>query len=271
MTDKFRFGPFRFDQLAGVLRVHEGGEVHLGPRERRALECLLENRGRRVTYEVLANAVWGKNGQPDDAWGALHNVVLRIKKVLRQHGAYELGNLIQPQAKSGYLFTWHGPGTDEGEDLTPGEQRALQTYVTGIEHLKTRNVETMLKAMELFGLALSYDRRLAPALRGMADCLFLLGTAPYATLDPREAFPKAAAYAQKALKLATVEADIVSARTTLAAIDMLHYWNWKAAGEAFKNIVADHPEDGRARQFYAHALLPLGTGKWRPDALPADW
>jgi DNA-binding winged helix-turn-helix (wHTH) protein/tetratricopeptide (TPR) repeat protein len=255
MVGKFSFGPFRFDQSSGVLLVRETEKIHLAPRELRVLEFLLENRGKRVSYEQLAQAVWRGKSIPDDFTSVLQNVVLRIKNMLRQRAAEELANLIVPVAKFGYYFTWHGPGLDEAEDLTPVELRALQTHRAGLQHLSDRNVESMVKAMELFEVALSQNRKLAPALCGMADCLFLLGTAPYATLDAREAFPQATAHAEEALKVATVEADIVSARTTLAIIDMLHHWNWRAAEEAFCKIIADHPADGRSRQFYAHLLV----------------
>src|ERR1700733_5138984 len=109
MDDPFTFGPFRFYQTRGILLLRNTEEIHLGPREAKVLECLLEHRGRRVSYEELANAVWGENKKwPDDFLGALQNMVWRIKEILRKHASDEITRLIQSKPKFGYWFTLQG-------------------------------------------------------------------------------------------------------------------------------------------------------------------
>ena len=130
-------------------------------------------------------------------------------------------------------------------DMTPVERRAMQTCLAGRQYLRERNVDGMIKAKDLFESALEQNAQLAPALSGMAECLPLLGTTPFATYDAREVFPQASDYARDALKHASIEGDMVSAKTTLAVIDMLHHWNWVAAEEGFKKMVSLRSSDTR--------------------------
>jgi len=225
------------------------------------LECLLVHRGRKVSHEELAAAVWKHNDLPDDFRPILHTLVWQIKTALKKHAAEELANVIAPVAKVGYCITWQGlgdrpsdPETGMGEGLHC-DPRSLRSYFAGLRHFEDRTVDSLVKAKNLFESALHDNPKFAPALCRLADCVFLLGTAPFATFDPREAFPKARACATASLKLATVESDIASARTTLAAIQMLYDWDWSAAERAFQGIIADHPWCGRPRQFLAHLLL----------------
>jgi tetratricopeptide (TPR) repeat protein len=223
------------------------------------------NRGRRVSREDLATAVWKDFDPPDDFQPILHTLVWQIKTALKKHAAEELANIIVPVTKFGYCVTSDGPGeispdsgTGIGEGLQRRDQLALQSHFAGLRHFEDRTIESLVKAKDLFERAHRENSKFASALCRMADCLFLLGTCPFATFDPLEAFPKARTHAQESLRLATIESDIASARTTLAAVQMLFDWDWRGAEEAFLGIIADHPLYGRPRQFYAHLLLFTG-------------
>ena len=148
------------------------------------------------------------------------------------------------------------PEIEPADEPPPSKPRAMQTYAAGLRYLNDRTVGALLQARELFEFAYDQDPTFSSALSKLADCTFLLGTAPYATLDPPEAFPRAADLATRSLLLRGISAsDIASAKTTLAAIQMLHDWDWDRAEDAFVEITTQHPTYPRARQFYAHLLL----------------
>src|SRR5437879_1358609 len=94
MSDKFSFGPFRFDQSRNVLLAHEDRVINLSPNLIKLLQCLLFNRGKTVRREQLAEAIWSAPELPDDIEHTLHQVVSRLKAKLRQYASAEIAQLI---------------------------------------------------------------------------------------------------------------------------------------------------------------------------------
>ena len=94
-----------------------------------------------------------------------------------------------------------------------------------------------------------------PPYAGLADCYELLGSAPYSTLRPKEAFPKAEAAARKALEL---DSTLAEAHVSLGYFQMAYQWNFPEARKEFETAMQLRPNYATAHQFYGYYLTALG-------------
>jgi hypothetical protein len=81
----------------------------------------------------------------------------------------------------------------------PGSVTAYQLYLKGRHYWNRRSWESLRKGIDSFQEAIARDPLYTLAYVGMADSYNLLGY--YAERSPREAFPKAKAASQQALRL----------------------------------------------------------------------
>jgi tetratricopeptide (TPR) repeat protein len=90
----------------------------------------------------------------------------------------------------------------------------------------------------------------------LADCYELLGSAPYTTLPPSQAFPKAEDAARKALAL---DDSLAEAHVSLGYSEMVYEWNLPGAQKEFARALQLRPDYATAHQFYAYYLTAIGN------------
>jgi tetratricopeptide (TPR) repeat protein len=124
---------------------------------------------------------------------------------------------------------------------------ALDLYLRGRFAWNQRNVESFQSAAQYFNQAIGKDSNFALAYSGLADSYTLL-----ALYGDNAAMPKAKAAAEKALQL---DATLAEAHTSLAAVKILHEWDWQGAEEEFHRALELNPNFAQAHHWYGNLLL----------------
>jgi hypothetical protein len=109
-------------------------------------------------------------------------------------------------------------------------REAYLAYLEGRYFWNKRTEEGFSKAITLFKRSIEIDPTYAPPYAGLADCYELLGSAPYSTLSPKEAFPQAEAAARKALEL---DSTLAEAHVPLGYSQLVYEWNLPEAQKEF--------------------------------------
>jgi serine/threonine protein kinase/Tfp pilus assembly protein PilF len=150
------------------------------------------------------------------------------------------------------------------------DPEAYEAYVRGRYYYEKRDLKS---ALPQFQRALDLEPTYAAAYAGLADSYSQIG---YTNgLDPKDAFPKAKAAAQKALEL---DASLAAPHASLGFIHMYYDWDFAAAESEFQraialdeNLVTAHhqysiylaamirPEESRREIEKAHELDPLSV------------
>jgi TolB-like protein/Flp pilus assembly protein TadD len=132
---------------------------------------------------------------------------------------------------------------------------AYLAYLEGRYFWNKRTEEGFAKAMTLFQRSIEIDPSYAPPYAGLADCYELLGSAPYSTLAPREAFPQAEAAARKALEL---DSTLAEAHVSLGYSQLAYEWNFPEARREFEKAHQLRPGYATGHQFYGYYLTAMG-------------
>jgi len=129
---------------------------------------------------------------------------------------------------------------------------AYQFYLRGRYYWNKRTVENLRKAMEQFQQAADKDPNYALAYVGLADCYSLLEE--YAGSPASETYPKAKAFAQRALQL---DDSLAEAHASLAFV-YYYSWQWEQAEQGFKHAIELNPNYPSAHQWYGNFLRDRG-------------
>jgi len=141
--------------------------------------------------------------------------------------------------------------TEESGRLRRGRSvnpEAFDLYLRGRYAWNQRNVEGFRKEIEYFNQAIEKDPDFALAYSGLADCytlLVLFGESPTAMTEAKAA-------AEKALQL---DSTLAEAHTSLAAVRILHDWDWVGAEREFQRALALNPNFSQAHHWYGNLLL----------------
>ena len=139
------------------------------------------------------------------------------------------------------------------------EKRAtanIEAYTLYLRALHTRGAKTeegFRKAIGFFHEALQKDPGFADSYEGLADCYERMGEA--GMLSPKESFPVAREYAEKALNL---DDSLAEAHATLAAVLEEYYFDQAGAEREFKRALSLNPNFGRVCQSYGAHLACVG-------------
>lgn len=127
---------------------------------------------------------------------------------------------------------------------------AQDLYLKGEYHRSKRTPEDLNKAVDYFTQSIVKDPSYAPAYVGLADCYNLLRE--FSVMPPEEAYPRALAAAQKAVKL---DDTLAGAHTSLAFSTF--YWNWDAATaeREYQRALELDPNFVQGHHWYATFLL----------------
>jgi TolB-like protein/Tfp pilus assembly protein PilF len=130
---------------------------------------------------------------------------------------------------------------------------AYEACLKGRHLIERRTDESLTNGLRLFEQALRLDPSLVLAHVGVADAYNLMGF--YTVIPPREAFPRAAAAARKALELDPASAE---ALTSLAYPTMWHDWNWIEAERQFRKAIELNPRYSTSHLWLANLFTILG-------------
>ena len=133
------------------------------------------------------------------------------------------------------------------------DPEAYDLYLKGIYFWNKRTPESIQKGMAHFQQALEKDHTYALAYASLADSFNTLGF--WGWLAPKEAFPKARAFAEKALE---IDDTLAEAHNSLGFICLHYDWNWAAAESEFKLALELNPNYAQAYAWYSHFLLSVG-------------
>jgi len=150
--------------------------------------------------------------------------------------------------------------------LTPEEQARLAAvrpvnpeahdlYLKGFDWVNRSNGQAPIlkKALECFQQAIQKDPNFARAYLGVAETYNILGNANQLPSD--EAYPKAKAYARKALELDdTLDEAHVELANALAFGD----WDWSSAEHEYKRAFEINPNSAAAQSGYSFYLTFIG-------------
>lgn len=145
------------------------------------------------------------------------------------------------------------PTADAEPARTPNPQ-AYERYLKGRHCWHRGSQQSLETAVELFQQAVSIDPLYAEAYCGLADALVALGNHTY--LDPKIAYARARAAAQKALKLDDRMAD---AHASLGLIAFVHDWDFDEAESQFRQAVELDRGSVSAHHHYARYLCAAGS------------
>lgn len=128
---------------------------------------------------------------------------------------------------------------------------AYQLYLQGRFYWNKRDEENIRKAIEQFKSAADKDPGFALAFVGLADCYSTLPF--YSSASPKQVFPQAKAYAERALQ---IDNSLAEAHSSLGYADM-YLWNWAEAENELQRGIELNPNYGTAHKFYGNYLVNL--------------
>ncbi len=130
---------------------------------------------------------------------------------------------------------------------------AYNLYLKGRYFWNKRTGDGLKKAIEFFQEAIENDPSYAPAYSGLSDSFSVFGF--YGFSPSREAFPKAKAAAQKALK---IDDTLAEAHVSIAYISIFYDWDWDNAESSLKRALEINPGYAYAHHVYACYLAIIG-------------
>jgi len=134
-----------------------------------------------------------------------------------------------------------------------GNYEAFYAYSQGRYFWNKRTVADLQRAIAHFERAIQLDPNYALAYAGLSQSYSILPD--YGSFPPNQAYPKAKAYALKALQ---IDEKLAQARLALAQIYRRYEWNWTAAEVEFKLALEYDPNDAMTHHWYGYDLMCVG-------------
>ncbi|HQU82700.1 MAG TPA: FlgO family outer membrane protein [Pyrinomonadaceae bacterium] len=128
--------------------------------------------------------------------------------------------------------------------------QAFDAYLKGRFFWNKRTEADFRKAIEYFNHAVEKDSNYALAYSGLADCYILLGV--WGAEKPKEVFPKAEQYAEKALQ---ADAELAEALVSRAFVRWVYDWDFERANADFERAIELDPNYATAHHWYAYFLV----------------
>ncbi len=128
------------------------------------------------------------------------------------------------------------------------DPEAFDLYLRGRYAWNQRNSESFKTAIGFFNQAIGRDPNFALAYAGLADArtlLVLYGDNPDHLSEAKDAAEKALA----------IDPTLAEAHTSLAAILVLHDWDWQGAEREFQRAIELNPNCAQAHHWYGNLLL----------------
>ena len=135
------------------------------------------------------------------------------------------------------------------------DAEAYQLYTRGRYHWNKRTTAALHKGIEYFEQAIAKDPHYALAYAGLADSYNVLGSHDHGALAPKEAFPKAAAAARRAIE---IDETLGEAHAALAFIQFNYEWDWAGAEKEFQRAFDLNPGYPTLQQWYSRYSMAMG-------------
>ncbi len=139
---------------------------------------------------------------------------------------------------------------------------AFDRFLRGRYFWNKRGQESIRKGIEYFRQAIEADPTYALAYAGMAESYMPLGYWGY--IPPGDAFPKAKAWAMKALE---IDKDLPEAHTALSSVQFIYERDLESAEKEAREAIRLNPNYARARQVYGEFLTSLGEFEAAADQI----
>jgi DNA-binding winged helix-turn-helix (wHTH) protein/Flp pilus assembly protein TadD len=292
----YEFGPFQVDP-GGLLLLHRGEPVALGPKVVETLLALLEHPGDVLAKSDLLERIWPE-GYVEEA-NLAQNIYV-IRKVLRAH--WEI-DAIETVPRRGYRFTapvrivqriersvplapeparrrvqWLGGvlvaaaiallvltagAARVHRDTSPAlSQDGARYYQIGRYYWNLRSRAGIQKSLEYFNRVVASDPRDARGYAALAQAYAMMGDYEYGREKPKVYFARARGFAGRALALDDRSAE-AHAALGLIALDLD---DLSTATSELQRALAYDSACGPAHEWYGIALLRRG----RLDAASAQ-
>ncbi len=131
---------------------------------------------------------------------------------------------------------------------------AYQLYLKGEYFRNKFTREDLQKSIEYYNQAIEKDPNYALAYTGLAAAYVQMGNT---YLSPNETYPKAKAYAAKAL---AIDDTLAEAHTGMGGVKALYDWEWATAERELKRAQSLNPNYADAHQLYGGYVL-TATGR----------
>ncbi len=135
----------------------------------------------------------------------------------------------------------------------PTNVEAYNLYLKGRYFWNRRTEEGLKKSIDYFHQVIDLEPTYALAYAGLADAYTMLGNWQY--LEPKEAYPKAKAAAEKAVEIDDLLAE---AHTALAISKFEYDWDWHGAESESRRAIGLNPNYATAHHWYAFFLAIRG-------------
>jgi DNA-binding winged helix-turn-helix (wHTH) protein/TolB-like protein/Tfp pilus assembly protein PilF len=147
-------------------------------------------------------------------------------------------------------------GVQENEHLTKRfttNAEAFDDYLKGRYFWNKRTEEGFRQAIVYFNNAVEKDPNYALAYSGLADCYILLGV--WGASPPKEVFPQAEEFAEKALQS---DPELAEAMVSRAFVKWVHDWDFQRADADFLRAIELNPNYATAHHWYSYFLVSQG-------------
>ena len=129
---------------------------------------------------------------------------------------------------------------------------AYNLYLKGSHYIRMYGGKGFDEAIACYQQALHEDPNYAMAYYGLFEVYIALSY--WGNVSPKEAIPKARAYAKKALEIDDTNGE---AHGALGFINFMHDWDWKAAEPKLKQALELSPNSAMMRMYYSWLLSLL--------------
>jgi tetratricopeptide (TPR) repeat protein len=129
---------------------------------------------------------------------------------------------------------------------------AYRLYLKGNYEWNKHTHEDLQKAVKYYNEALEKDPNYALAYFGLSASYGVLGNN---YLAPSEAFPRAKAYAARALE---IDETLAEGHSAMGAVRLFYDWNWVEAEREIKRALALNPNYEHAHDLYSAYLQVMG-------------
>ena len=140
-----------------------------------------------------------------------------------------------------------------GAASSTGNPEAFRLYLKGRYFWNTRTEENLRRSAEAFQQAIDNDPGYSLAWAGVADAFLMLGA--WSVLEPKDAYPRAKAAAERAIAL---EPTLAEPHATLGYLKTLYERDWPGAEASFRRAIELHPDYATAHHWYAFYLQTIG-------------
>ena len=130
---------------------------------------------------------------------------------------------------------------------------AVEAYLKGRYEWNRRTGESIKQAIGHFNQAIARDPNYALAWAGLADSFLMMGA--WSVLEPKDAYPRAKAAADRAIAL---DASLAEPYATIGYLKTLYERDWPGADAAFRRATDLHPDYATAHHWYAFYLANTG-------------